>query len=143
MTIWKNILLVFPSYMLLIILAACGGGGGEGISSGSVSNENPVPAVDDDYTNNSDSPPLPNGSLTLTWDAPTTNSDGTPLSDLAGYKIYFGTSSYNYSSAIDAGNVTAYNIENLPSGTYYFVIVAYDTSGNESTFSNEISTAFN
>ena len=75
----------------------------------------------------------------LSWDPPTTNTDGTPLTDLSGYKVYYGTSSGNYSSAIDAGNVTSYVVSGLSSNTYYFAVTAYDTSGNESSYSNEAS----
>ncbi len=79
------------------------------------------------------------GQATLSWDPPTTNADGTPLTDLAGYKIYYGTSSNNYFQNIDVGNVTTYTIDNLTDGlTYYFVATAYDTSGNESQYSNEV-----
>ncbi len=46
------------------------------------------------------------GDATLSWDPPTTNADGTPLTDLAGYRIYYGTSSGSYSQNIDAGDVT-------------------------------------
>ena len=78
--------------------------------------------------------------VTLSWDAPTTNADGTPLTDLAGYKIYYGTSSHAYSTAIDVGNVTKHMVSNLENGVvYYFAVTAYDTSGNESNFSNEVS----
>jgi|GEM_PF-5829091 len=77
---------------------------------------------------------------TLSWNAPTTNADGTLLTDLEGYRVYYGTSSHNYSQDIDVGNVTTYTITNLVSGvTYYFAVTAYDTSGNESNFSNEVS----
>lgn len=79
------------------------------------------------------------GSATLAWDAPTTNIDGTPLTDLTGYKIYFGTSSGNYTSVIDVGNITTYTVSNLSSGTYYFAVRSYDASGIESDFSNEAS----
>jgi hypothetical protein len=78
------------------------------------------------------------GFTTLSWDAPTTNADGTPLTDLAGYKVYYGTPSRNYSQNIDVGNVTTYTVDNLTEGlTYYFAVTAYDTGGNESGFSNE------
>lgn len=77
--------------------------------------------------------------VTLAWDAPTTNADGTPLTDLAGYKIYYGTSLHTYSTAIDVGNVTEHIISNLENGVEcYFAVTAYDTSGNESNFSNEV-----
>ena len=79
------------------------------------------------------------GNATLTWDAPTTNADGTALTDLAGYKVYYGTASGSYTTTIDAGNVTTYTVGNLFSGTYYFAATAYDTSGNESSYSNEVS----
>lgn len=79
-------------------------------------------------------------SATVFWDAPTENADGTSLTDLEGYRVYYGTSSFNYSQNIDVGNVTTYMITDLVSEvTYYFAVTAYDTSGNESDFSNEVS----
>ena len=75
---------------------------------------------------------------TLTWDASTTNSDGTPLTDLAGYKIYYGTISGEYQLYKDVKNVTEYPISLPDNGrTYYFVVTAYDTSNNESIYSDE------
>ena len=80
------------------------------------------------------------GTATLSWNAPTTNADGTPLTDLAGYKVYYGTSSHTYSQNIDVGNVTTYTVNNLTDGlTYYFAVTAYDTGSNESAYSNEVS----
>ena len=71
--------------------------------------------------------------ITLAWD-PNTEPD------LAGYRIYYGTSSRNYISSIDVGNVTRYTIANLdPRFTYYFAVTAYDIYNNESDFSNEVS----
>jgi hypothetical protein len=78
--------------------------------------------------------------VTMSWDPPTTNTDGTPLTDLAGYKVYFGITSQNYSHTMDVGNVTVYTVGNLTEGlVYYFAVTAYDTSGNESEYSNEAS----
>ncbi len=82
------------------------------------------------------------GNVTLTWDPPTTNTDETPLTDLAGYKIHHGIEKGNYTHITDIGNVSEYQINNLTEGlTYYFVITAYDLSvpPNESVFSNELS----
>lgn len=79
------------------------------------------------------------GSVSLSWYAPTRNEDGTQLTDLSGYKIYYGTSSNNYTHHIDTGNVTAVTISNLAPGMYYFALAAYDQSGNESDYSREIS----
>ena len=84
-------------------------------------------------------PPTPSpstGTVTLTW---TANRE----SDLAGYKIYVGTASGTYSfsgSPFTAGKVTSYTVSNLPNGqTYFFAISAYDSAGNESPLSAEVS----
>jgi hypothetical protein len=77
---------------------------------------------------------------TLSWNATTTNIDGTPLEDLEGYKVYYGTESKKYKVSYDVKNVTTYKIHDLIDWhTYYFAVTAYDTSGNESPYSEEIS----
>jgi len=72
----------------------------------------------------------------LTW---TANGE----SDLAGYKIYIGTASGTYNflgSPFVAGKVTSYTVAGLPKGqTYVFAISAYDSAGNESGLSAEVS----
>ena len=80
------------------------------------------------------------GQAILTWDPPTTNSDGSPLTDLAGYKVYYGPTSGNYSAVIDVANVTGYTVTGLnDNATYYFATTAYNTSSIESVFSSEVS----
>ena len=80
------------------------------------------------------------GQATLTWNPPTTNSDGTPLTDLGAYKVYYGTASGSYTTTVDVGNVTSYTVTGLNNNaTYYFAATAYDTTGNESGYSNEVS----
>ena len=61
--------------------------------------------------------------------------------DLAGYKLYHGTASGQYSEPVDVGNVTGHVMEITPEhgATYYFALTAYDTSGNESGYSDEAS----
>ena len=76
-------------------------------------------------------------STTLAWEDSTTNADGTPLTDLAGYKVYYGNFSGNYTVSVDVGNLTGAIISNLESGTWCFAVTAYDTSGNESEYSDE------
>lgn len=76
---------------------------------------------------------------TLFWKPPETRIDGSLLDDLAGFKIYFGTSKLTYTNSIDVKLVTRYTLLNLPKGTWYFAVTAYDSSGNESPFSNELS----
>src|SRR3989304_6108420 len=46
------------------------------------------------------------GDAILSWNSPTTNMDGSPLNDLAGYRIYYGTASGSYSQQLNLGNVT-------------------------------------
>jgi hypothetical protein len=78
------------------------------------------------------------GDILLEWDAPTTNEDGTVLTDLAGYKLYYGSAPGIYDQNIDLGNITNTS-QSLPPGMYYFAVTAYDTSGNESKYSDEVS----
>jgi hypothetical protein len=74
-----------------------------------------------------------NAQIKLAWDP-------NPEPDVAGYQIYYGTASRNYGHSIDVGNVTAYALLGLTQGvTYYIALTAYDSSNNESAFSNEVS----
>jgi hypothetical protein len=81
--------------------------------------------------------------VTLTWDAPTTNTDGSPLNpatDLTMYKIYYGTAPQTYTQVVNVANPGTTTISktlNLSPGTYYFVVSTVDTSGKESSYSNE------
>ena len=79
-------------------------------------------------------------SVTLSWTAPTQNEDGTPLTNLAGYKLYYGTATGNYPTIINIPNPAAltFMVDNLTvDETYYFVGTAYNTDGIESRYSNE------
>ena len=78
------------------------------------------------------------GSVTLSWTAPTLNEDGTALTDLASYKIHYGTSSRNYTIEIpvDLGT-TMLVVDNLTPDTYYFAATAINLSDVESRFSGE------
>ena len=81
-------------------------------------------------------------SLTLTWTAPDDNSDGSPLVDLSGYKIRYGTSSGHYTQTVTLSNagLNRYVVDSLPTGTYYFTISAYNSAGTESPLTGEVST---
>jgi len=73
------------------------------------------------------------GKALVTWDQNTE-------SDLGGYQIYRGVSSGNYTKVVDVGLINEGEIVDLTAGiTHYFVVTAYDRSGNESDFSNEVS----
>jgi len=77
------------------------------------------------------------GSVTLSWTAPTENTDGSTLTDLAGYKLYWGTNSGQYPDSVTINNVSVstYVIENLSSGSYEFVATAFNSAGIESSYS--------
>jgi len=73
------------------------------------------------------------GDVIVRWD-PNTEPD------LLGYKVYWGTSSRNYTDFGDAKNNTSYRVPDLPEGIeYFFAVTAYDTALNESDFSTEVS----
>ncbi len=80
------------------------------------------------------------GVASLSWTAPTDNTNGTPLTDLLGFKIYYaGTTPVTTSSqSLDVGNVTAYTLNGLAPGSYYFSVTAYDADRNESAFATEV-----
>lgn len=75
-----------------------------------------------------------NGSVTLSWLPPTRREDGSPLTNLAGYRIRYGTSPDRFTGVVDVpqAGITSAVIENLPPAKYYFVMSAYDSDGNES-----------
>jgi hypothetical protein len=96
------------------VVTGCGGGGSEAASAAA-----------------------PGGTLTLAWNANTE-------SDMGGYRVYYGTSSGAYQqvrgAGMDAGLVTEFNITGLQAGsTYYVTVTAYDRSGNESSYSAQVS----
>jgi hypothetical protein len=77
-------------------------------------------------------PPVHAAQITLEWDP-------NPEADLAGYKVYYGTSSRNYSGCIDVGKNSLATIPLAEAGKVYFIAVtSYDPSGNESQFSEEL-----
>ena len=82
-----------------------------------------------------------NGTATLTWTPPTTREDGSPLTNLAGYKVRYGNAAGNYPTTITLNNpgVTSYLVENLASGTWYFVLASFDSDGAESADSSPAS----
>ncbi|HEX7060693.1 MAG TPA: putative Ig domain-containing protein [Woeseiaceae bacterium] len=77
------------------------------------------------------------GSVTLSWQAPTMNTDGSALTDLAGYKIYYGLAPGDYTQEIRIDNpgINTYLVENLSPNTWYFAATAFNTSDVESDLS--------
>lgn len=81
------------------------------------------------------------GTATVSWSAPTTNTDGSALTDLAGYHVYYGTSPSSLTKVISVASAgaTSYTIGSLSSATWYFGVTAYTTSGAESAISSVVS----
>ena len=79
-----------------------------------------------------------NGSATVSWSAPTQNTDGSALTNLAGFNIYYGTSAGNLSQSVQIANpgLTTYALGNLAPGAWYFAVNAYTTAGAESALSS-------
>lgn len=82
-----------------------------------------------------------NGVATLSWMPPTENEDGTPLTDLAGYRIHYGTDLGSLDRTVDitTPGLASYVVENLTPGTWHFVLTAYTTGGRESRVSSAAS----
>jgi hypothetical protein len=80
--------------------------------------------------------------VSLSWEAPTLNADGSSLVDLKGYKVHYGTTSKGYSETIQIANagLTTYVVDNLAAGKYYFAVTSYNSAGQESSLSSEVST---
>ena len=82
--------------------------------------------------------PVPQGSATLSWSPPTSNVDGTPVTNLAGYRVKYGQQASNLSEtlSVPSPGITSVVIENLSAGTWYFAVSAYTTANIESDLSN-------
>jgi len=78
--------------------------------------------------------------VTLTWQPPTTNIDGTPLVDLAGYRIYYGSDLGNMSNVVELPNpgLTSYVVEELTPSTWYFAATSLNSQGQESALSDPV-----
>lgn len=101
-----------------------------------------LPGCGGDPEGYSDIPPAASGnSITLSWQSPERNSDGSYFNDLAGFKIYFGFESGVYTGIRYVSGLTRCVIDGLPGDTtLHLAVTTYDRSGNESEFSEELQT---
>jgi len=85
------------------------------------------------------------GSATVSWSPPVNNEDGSPLTNLAGYRVVYGLAPSNLSNSvvIESPLITSAVIEALTSGTWYFAVKAYTTAGVESDLSNVVHKTIN
>lgn len=138
-----------------LALAGCGGdddSGAAGATAASTSSGTPATATDTSTagtttstsgsTSSGSTPSTGSTSVTLNWEAPTENNNGSALTNLAGYKIHYGTASKDYTEVVAVSNpsLNRYVIDSLQSGTYYFAITAYNSAGVESPMSGEVVT---
>jgi hypothetical protein len=81
---------------------------------------------------------ISSGAATVDWTPPTSNTDGSVIANLAGYKIYYGTTSTTLNQSVQVANagLASYVVSNLSSGTWYFGVTAYTSDGSESRMSN-------
>lgn len=126
MSTMKTIIPTVSLFIFSLILTACGGGGGD----------NPPPGGGT----------KPTGSISLSWDIPSTKADGNALSlsEIDGYKIYLtkdNTIEPNQAYLeVKDSSTTDYTISGLQAGKYYLYITTYDVSGDESKLSDPVST---
>jgi len=87
--------------------------------------------------------PAPAGAAQLTWKPPTQNTDGSALTNLAGVRIYYGTSAANLSKSVQVAgsSATTYTISGLATGTWFFGAKSYTTAGTTSAMSTVVSKA--
>lgn len=112
----------------MLVLAGCGGiGDGSNGSSALTSN---LTASSSNTTGN--------GTATVSWLAPTQNTDGSALTNLTGFRIFYGTNASNLTQTVQISDPTAstYTVQNLPAGTWYFAMTAYSSTGTESSASS-------
>lgn len=87
-------------------------------------------------------PAIGSGKVTLQWARPTSNEDGSALTDLAGYRVYYGQSSSLLDKSVDVhgATVSSVEIQGLASGRWYFAIASYNAAGIESSKSGVVTT---
>lgn len=125
--------------LMCTALAACGGSGSPSGAT-TAQSVNPFGSA----ANGATSTPAPTTkSITLSWSPPTQNSDGSSLTNLAGYTLHYGTAPQDYTGSIEitSPTKTSYVLSdaNFPPGTYYFAISAYNARQVSSSFSGEVS----
>jgi hypothetical protein len=121
-------------------LTGCGGS-----NSGIVSNataDGSSPSNNGTSGTSSTMPPASSDSVTISWTAPSENTDGSALTNLAGYEIYYGTSpsALTQQISINTVGIMDYVVGNLSSGTWYFEVVAVNSAGEQSAPTSLVST---
>jgi hypothetical protein len=123
----------------LLVLAGCGGGSAGSSSGGSSGSSGSSGGSSGGSSSGA------TGSAALSWAAPTSNSDGSALTDLAGFHVYYGTSSnlLNQDKPVSDANATSATVGSLAAGTWYFAVAAVNSGGVEGDLSNVASKTIN
>lgn len=90
-------------------------------------------------TGGSAAEPIGAGTVILTWEVPKANTDGTPITNLAGYTVYYGRGWFRHTVDISGASTTTYTVQKLASGTWDFSVSAYTASGSRSAPSKVVS----
>jgi len=133
--------LLLPA-IFIVQLTACGGGGSSKTSSERIpdayraSSSSDYTAAAEGFSNTKE---RKTGVLTLNWSAPSTRTDGEPLSlsEIDGYRVYYGKHKGEYIKGVDIKDGTAQSatVTGVPFGAYYVVMTTYDANGIESGYS--------
>lgn len=131
----RSAVLVSATLLALCLLAGCGGGTASGTGTGT----GQLPG-----SGGSTPPPAEGtatGKVTLNWASPTNNEDGSALTDLAGYHVYYGQTAGIPDKSLDVpASESSVEIRGLAAGSWYFSISSYNTAGIESARSGVVST---
>jgi Fibronectin type III domain len=121
--------------------------GGSGASTGSTTSASTTPGGSTSTgktgsgSTGSTPPTASVDSVTINWTPPTENTNGSALTNLAGYNIHYGTSSGSLTKTISISNpgIATYVVSNLTAGKYYFAVAAVNSAGTESPLSAQVS----
>jgi hypothetical protein len=128
--------------ILTVMLSGCGDDDeksvGQSPSAGGGASPPAVPAPPPASPTPPTSPPAQARAATLEWTAPTTQTNGAQLADLAGYRIHYGRSAQTLDQTIEIRNasISTHLVEDLAPGTYYFAVTAFNSRNMESERSN-------
>jgi hypothetical protein len=129
--------------VLVAVLSGCGGDDDDkSANQNPPGSSAPPPAVPPPPPTPAPTPAPPPTSqtrtATLEWTVPTTQTNGSTLADLAGYRIHYGKSVAALDQTIEVRNpsISSYVIEGLQPGRYYFAVTAFNTRNHESERSN-------
>ena len=144
MRLHQNFFSIPVIIVVAVLLSACGGGSSGTSSDATIVSDNAVETVPEPVAEPVSEPVsgTVTGAIDLTWTAPSTRADGTPLSlaEISGYRIYYGESEGDYPNSADVadGSATSATVTDIPVGNYYLVMTTYDVDGRESGYSSAI-----